>query len=136
MTNPQFFSQEWCDRALEVSNASERIYKGFKDAPSFSNLLVFEATDKEVGRLGLYVSGYIKQWAAADFPDTEVFSRFAADLDVWRIAAEKKPAGLPVADGREKIRLRRGPLQAAIENAPAFNAFLQSWGDVPTDWDI
>jgi hypothetical protein len=35
-----------------------------------------------------------------------------------------------------KVRLTRGTMKNAIENARALNVLVGAWGDLPTDWDV
>ena len=130
----KFFSQEWCDGALEAAD-NEAVYKGFKDAPSFTHVLEFECTDREgLSSQVEYVAGKPVAWTQQKFDDDQVFARFRGTVETFRLATEGKKTGAQLLMAG-KIKLVKGSMQTAIENANAFNAFLVSWGQVPTDWE-
>ena len=137
MTNAKFFSEEWCQLALEAEEKSSRqIYSGFKDPATFTHIMSVECKD----RSGLltqieYVAGKAQSWRPTPWPEDEVWVRFIADVDVWHSAAEGDEQGSDLIMAG-KIKIAKGLMKDLIENADAFNNWVLSWGDVPTDWDV
>jgi hypothetical protein len=82
------------------------------------------------------VAGRVVGWPATDLrPDDEVFASFRGKVEDFREAAEgRTPAANLVMGG--KVRLVRGTMKDAIENARALNVLIGAWGDLPTDWDV
>jgi len=132
----KFFSQEWCDVAREVANANDEMYRGFKDAATFSNYMGFGV----IGRPDLAVhlewkAGRILSWTPAQYEESEIWAIINGDLSTWSECAAGKAVGSKLLMAG-KLKLAKGPITAAIENAKAFNSFLVSWGQVPTDWTV
>ncbi|UZG60294.1 hypothetical protein [Rhodococcus opacus] len=132
----KFFSQEWCDAALEAVNANEAFRAGLKDPATFTNKMEF-------GVLGLdgvasHVEsneGKIVSWTPRTFDESEVWMIINGSLKTWQTAAEGREGGEKLLMTGQ-IKLAKGPVSAAIENAEALNAFLRTWGEIPTDWDV
>lgn len=137
MADVKFFSEEWCEQALAAEKeASTQIYAGFKDPSTFTHVMSVECTD----RPGLithieYVQGRAKSWSTKLWPEDDVWARFTADLETWRSAAEGDEQGSSLIMAG-KIKLAKGLMKSLVENADAFNNWVLSWGDVPTDWDV
>jgi putative sterol carrier protein len=81
-----------------------------------------------------YVAGRPQSWTHQKFDEDQVFARFRAAADTWREAAEGKKSGAQLLMAG-KIKLVKGPMPTAIENAAAFNGLLETWGQIPTDWE-
>lgn len=131
-----FFSQAWCDAATTAANANEAMYQGFKDAASFTNRMAFGT----LGRDDLithveWQAGRILSWTPPQFDESDLWVIINADLPTWQECADG------VSDGRKmlmagRLKLAKGPITAAIENADALNNLLLSWGQVDTDWNV
>ena len=82
------------------------------------------------------VAGHVVSWTASNFFDEDqIFAAFHATIDHFREAAEgRTPAANLVMGG--KMKLVRGTMKDAIENARALNVLIGAWGDLPTDWDV
>ncbi len=131
----KFFSPEWCAAAQQIVNANEAMYKGFKDPQSFTNKMAFTCGDTAVATHIEWQSGRILSWGRPMFDNSDLWLVIAADLETWRLAAEgAAEGGVLLMSG--KIKFVQGPMSAAIENGEAFNEFLCSWGQVPTDWNV
>lgn len=132
----KLFSQEWCDAAKEVVNNDSGVYGGFKDAGSFTNKMEFGTIGRE--DLASHIewdAGKIVSWTPRKFDESDLWLIINGSLDTWqRAAAGEQPAGKLLLAGH--IKFAKGPMTAAIENAPALNAFLLAWGQVPTEWDL
>lgn len=134
--NYKLFSQEWCDAAKDAVNSNSDVLNGFKDANSFTNRMEFGT----IGRDDLashieWDSGRIVSWTPRKFEHEDLWLIINGSLATWqRAAAGEQPAGKLLLAGQ--IKFAKGPMTAAIENAPALNAFLLSWGQVPTEWDL
>jgi len=132
----KFFSQEWCDQAIEAINASEAMYKGFRDPTTFTNRMQFDCE----GRPDLAVH---LEWKEAKltylgpptFADDDLWLIIRGSVDTWKTAADGVVEGGKLLMGG-KIKFVKGPITAAVQNAGAFNNFLLAWGQVPTDWDV
>ena len=138
MTTPKFFSEEWCRLATEAERAaSARIMKALKHPRTFTHVLAFEVADRP-GVLShvKYEEGRLTAWTSTDlFEETEVWARFHANKEHYEQAANGTvPAANLVMGG--KMRLLKGTMKDAVENAQAITLFLRSWGNVPTDWDV
>jgi len=130
----KLFSPEWCDAAKEAVNASEAMYKGFKDPDSFTNKMAFTCSDVDLTCHLEWEKAKVVQWTPPQFDESDLWLVISADVATWRKAAEgKSEGGLLLMSG--KIKFLKGPMSAAIENGGAFNAFLLAWGQVPTDWE-
>ncbi|MDF3281094.1 MULTISPECIES: hypothetical protein [unclassified Gordonia (in: high G+C Gram-positive bacteria)] len=132
----KFFSAEWCAAAQEAVNSNPEVYKGFKDPGSFTNRMEFGTIGRDDLASHLeWEEAKVTVWTPPQFPEDDLWLRIVANLDTWqRVAAGESDGGKLLLAG--KIKFAKGPMSAAIENAGAFNAFLLSWGQVPTDWDI
>jgi len=137
MSDVKFFSEQWCELALaaEKDNTAQ-IYNGFKDPATFTHVMSVECTD----RPGLitqieYVQGRAASWSTKLWPEDQVWVRFTADVDTWRMAAEGDEQGSTLIMAG-KIKIAKGLMKDLVENADAFNNWVLSWGDVSTDWNV
>lgn len=135
----KFFSEEWCAAAAAAHEGElgDRASKALKDPANFNNILAFGVIDRPdtVNHVEV-VAGRVVKWTASDlFPEDQIFAAFQGKVEHFREAAEgKTPAANLVMGG--KVRLVRGTMKDAIENAKALNVIIAAWGDLPTDWDI
>lgn len=138
----KFFSEEWCAAALAAHEGelAAREAKAVKDPANFDHIIAFEVTDRPdlVTHLE-YVGARAASWRSADaanlFDEDRVWARFRGKAEHFREAAEgKTPAANLVMAG--KVRLVKGAMKDAIENAQALNIILRAWGDLPTGWDV
>lgn len=131
----KFFSPEWCEGAMDAANASEAMYKGFKNAQTFTNKMAFGV----LGRDDLvthveWKEGRIVSWTPPQFAEDDLWLDIRADLETWKDLAEARTeAGKMLVMG--KIKFVKGPMSAAIENAVALHHFLQSWGRAADEID-
>lgn len=135
-TELKFFSQEWLDAALEAVNDNPAVRAGFKDADSFTNKMQFGTNghDDLVSHLE-WDQGRLVSWTTPKFDEDELWLVINGGLDTWQTAAAgKEQGGRLLLAG--KMKFAKGPMSAAIENAEALNAFLATWGRVPTDWNV
>ena len=140
MANPlKFFSDEWCAAALAAHHGelAERQIKAVKDPANFNHLIVFEVTDRPdlVTELQ-YTGGRAVSWSAAnDHGEDQAWARFRGAIEHYREAADGTiaAAGLVMAG---KLRLVKGSMRDAVENAQALNIIIRAWGDLPTDWNV
>jgi len=136
MTAP-FFSPAWCDEALVAENAATKeIYKRFRKPAEFTHVLALEVTDRP-GVLSHveYVEGRAVAWLSGPYDEDKVWARFSGNLDAWRTAAdgEAKASNLVMAG---KLKLTKGAMKDALENAAPFDRLVQCFGAVATDWDV
>lgn len=132
----KFFSAEWCDAVKDACNASEAMYKGFKDPGSFTNRMEFGVIGRDDLKMHMeWKEARIVEATPPKYDEGDLWLKINASLDTWEEAASGRTEGgkLLLAG---KIKFAKGPMQAAIENAGAFNNFLRSWGEVPTDWEV
>ena len=134
MTTP-FFSQNWCASAAVEANNSAAMRKGFKNPAEFNHLMALVVVDRD----GLttevqFKDGRVASWTPAKPRPDDMWAILAADAATWRSAAEgaSNASKLLMAG---QIKLRKGPIGAAIANAEALDEFVKSWGSVTTDWD-
>jgi putative sterol carrier protein len=132
----KFFSQEWCDAALEVVNANQAMYDGFKNPSTFTNKMEFGCIGREDIATHLeWDKAKVVSWTTRKFDESELWLIINGSLQTWeKVAAGGAEGGKLLLAG--KIKFAKGPVSAAIENAGAFNNFLLAWGNVPTDWDV
>lgn len=140
MTNQlKFFSDEWCAAAAAAHQGelAVRQAKALKDPANFNRVLAFGVTDRPdlISHVEV-VAGRVVSWSATNlFPEDQVFASFQGKVEHFREAAEgKTPAANLVMGG--KVRLVKGSMKDAIENAKALNVLIGAWGDVPTNWDV
>jgi len=136
MTLP-FFSSAWCDRALAAENAATAdIYKRFRKPAEFTHVLALEVTDRP-GVLSHveYKQGRAVAWTSGGYAEDQVWARFVGDLDAWRSASagDAKASNLVMAG---RLKLTKGAMKDALENAAPFDRLVQCFGAVPTDWDV
>jgi hypothetical protein len=132
-----FFSAPWCDEALVAENAAtNEIYKRFRKPAEFTHVLALEVTDHP----GLvshveYVAGRAVAWTSGPHDEDKVWARFSGTLDAWRTAAdgEAKASNLVMAG---KLKLTKGAMKDALENAAPFDRLVQCFGAVATDWNV
>lgn len=130
-----FFSEEWCAAALLAVNSNDAVYQGFKDPGAFTNRMEFACTDREVVSHVEWDKGKVISWTPPKFDEGDLWVVINGEIANWqRAAAGEEEGGKLLMAGQ--IKLAKGPMSAAIENAGALNHFLLSWGQVPTDWDI
>lgn len=130
----KLFSPEWCDAAIGAANASTTMRKGFKDPETFTYKMEFSCLDADLACHVEWDKGKVIAWTPPKFEESELWLVIKADVATWRLAAEGSSEGGTLLMGG-KIKFAKGPMSAAIENGGAFNSFLRSWGEVPTDWD-
>ncbi|AWK76164.1 hypothetical protein CBI38_32165 (plasmid) [Rhodococcus oxybenzonivorans] len=132
----KFFSQEWCDAAREAVNSNPDVLTGFKDASSFTNKMEFGVTgpDDVVSHLE-FKEGKVVSWSPRVFDQSELWLVINGSVATWQTAAASEEEGGKLLM-KGLIKFAKGPMSAAIENAGALNAFLRTWGQVPTDWDV
>ena len=134
----KFFSEAWVNEAHKVEQQiGDRLLKAFKNPATFDHVLAFEVADHPTLTTHLeYVGGRSVAWTATDlFPEDQVWARFRANLEHWREAAEgKTPAANLIMAG--KMRLTKGTMKAAVENAEPLNILVRSFGEVDTDWEF
>jgi hypothetical protein len=135
----KFFSDEWCAAAAAAhqSELAVRQAKALKDPANFNRILAFGVTDRpDLTSHVEIVAGRVVSWSATNlFPDDQIFASFQGKVEHFREAADgKTPAANLVMGG--KVRLVKGTMKDAIENARALNVLIGAWGDLPTDWDV
>ncbi|MBS4730347.1 SCP2 sterol-binding domain-containing protein [Mycobacterium sp. SM1] len=131
----KLFSPEWCVAAQKVTNETKAIYDGFKDPKAFTMKMAFGCSDRDLSTHLEWNQGKLDYWGPPKYGEDELSLVINASVETWREAAEgRSEGGVLLMAG--KIKFEKGPMSAAIENASAFNAFLRSWGQVPTDWDV
>ncbi|WAM19257.1 hypothetical protein [Rhodococcus sp. JS3073] len=132
----KFFSQEWCDAALEAANANDAMYAGFKDPATFTNRMEFGVLGRgDVASHLEFKEGRIISWTPRTFDESELWLIINGSFETWQSAAAgEEEAGKLLMKGQ--IKFAKGPMSAAIENAGAINNFVRTWGQIPTDWDV
>lgn len=135
----KFFSEEWCAAVLasHPGELAEQARKGLKDPANFNHVLAFGIPDRpDLTNHVEIVDGLVVNWTTTELvPEDQIFASFRGTVEHFREAAEgKTPAANLVMGG--KLRLIRGTMKDAIENARALNVMIAAWGDIPTDWDI
>lgn len=131
-----FFSPEWCDAAKEVANANDAMYEGFKDASTFSHVMALGVVGHpEIGSEVEFEKGRIVSWSPGSIENSDAWAILNGDIDSWRKCAEGQARGQQLLMAG-KIKLAKGPIGSAIENASALNNWLLSWGQVETDWNV
>jgi hypothetical protein len=133
----KFFSTDWCGQALQAENAAApEIVKRFRKAGEFTHVLALEVSDRPgiVSHLR-YEQGRCVSWTAGAHPEDEVWARFSAPLAVWQTAGcgEAKASNLVMAG---KMKLTKGQIKDAIENAAPFDRLVQCFTTLDTDWDL
>lgn len=133
----KFFSEQWCEHALEAARAAgDQIYKRFRRPAEFTHVLALEVRDHpDLATQVKYVEGRCTAWSTKLVDEDEVWARFTANLADWRTAAEgnAKASNLVMAG---KIKLVKGAMKDAVEHAAPFDGLVATFGAVDTDWDI
>ena len=135
----KFFSEEWCAAAAaaHVGDLAKRQSKALKDPANFNRILAFGVADRpDLTNHVEIVAGRVVNWTATNlYPEDQIFAAFQGKPEHFREAAEgKTPAANLVMGG--KVRLVKGTMKDAIENARALNVLIGAWGELPTDWDV
>jgi len=135
----RFFSEEWCAAAAAAHHGelAARQSKALKDPANFHRVLAFGVTGRPDLLTHVEVAaGRVVNWTATNlYPDDRIFAAFQGETEHFREAAEgRTPAANLVMGG--KVRLVKGTMKDAIENAKALNVLIGAWGDLPTDWDV
>ncbi|MFI6953399.1 hypothetical protein ACIBJI_07975 [Nocardia sp. NPDC050408] len=131
-----FFSQEWCHAALDAVNSNPTIYAGLHEPATFTNYMHFGTPSRPGFAVHLeWCEGRVVSWAPARFPEDDLWAMLNAEVDTWRVCAEQGESGSKLLMAG-KIKLAKGPMNAAIQNAKALDEFLRTWGRVPTDWNV
>lgn len=135
MSELTLFSEEWCKAAMVAANNSATMQAGFKDPDTFTNLMAFTCTDADLTTHLEWEKGHVVDWSPPKYDESDLWLVIGADLETWKTAAQGgSEAGTLLMSG--KIKFLKGPMSAAIENGGAFNSFVRSWGEVPTDWNV
>lgn len=130
----KLFSPEWCAAAHKAVNENKAVYAGFSDPESFTMKMAFTCNDRGLITHLDWNEAKLEYFGPKIYSDSEIFLVINADVDTWREVAEGRTEG-SVALMAGKIKFVKGPIGAAIENVKAFNNFLLTWGQVPTDWE-
>ena len=132
----KFFSQEWCDAARAAVNANEAVYQGLKNPDTFTNRMQLGCTGRDdlVSHIE-WDKGKVVSWTPRTFDESDLWLILNGNRDAWERAADGTDEGGKLLMAGE-LKLAKGPLTAAIENAAALNNFLLSWGQVPTEWAV
>jgi hypothetical protein len=133
----KFLSDEWCAAAMKAINSNDAVYKGLKDPESFSHAMYFGLLDKpEVTTYFTFEAGKLTEWTTEKIHGDGPFDfGLRAKAEHFRMAADGKQEGGKLLLGG-LLKLTDGNVALAIENAPAFNEFLLTFGQVDTDWDV
>jgi hypothetical protein len=133
----KFFSDEWCTAAMEAINNNDAVYKGFKDAATFTHKMYFGLLDGPQSKTYFtFEAGKLTEWTTKPIhSEDEIAFGLVAKIEHFREAAEGRTEGGKLLMGG-KLKIAHGNIQLAIQNAGAFNNFLLSFGQVDTDWDI
>lgn len=135
MSDLKFFSQEWCDAALNAVNANAEVYKGFKDPATWTNRMEFGTLDDGPATTLEWKEGRLVSWTVGSVDPEALWLVINGSLETWQQAAAGEELGGKLLMAG-KIKFAKGPMSAAIENAGALNNFLLTWGQIPTDWNI
>jgi putative sterol carrier protein len=133
----KIFSEEWCKLAMAAENeASPEIIKRFKRPTEFTHVFALEVGDRPGVQVHLkYEEGHCVALTSELFPEDEVWARFTASLETWQkaVSGGAKPSNLVMAG---KMKLTKGAMKDALENAAPFDRLVQSFGEVDTDFEI
>jgi hypothetical protein len=128
-----FFSAEWCEAAIEVCNAEPKVLRGFREPLKFTHRMEFGCLDRPLSSHVEFLEGRVVAWSPPKYDEDDLWLKINGDLDTWKdAAAGNNEAGKLLMQG--KIKFGKGPMSSAIENGGAFNNFIRSWGNVPTEW--
>jgi hypothetical protein len=133
----KFFSEEWCGQALVAENAATaEIIKRFRKPAQFTHVLALEVTDRPgvVSHLK-YDEGRCSAWTPIPYAEEQVWARFTAPLEAWQTAAsgDARASNLVMAG---RMKLTKGAMKDALENAAPFDRLIQCFAAVDTDWDV
>jgi putative sterol carrier protein len=133
----KFFSDGWCATALAAeSAASTEIMKRLKKPSEFTHVLALEVSDRPGLETQLrYEQGRCVAWGPKLCAEDEVWARFSASLENWHKAGtgQAKASNLVMAG---KMKLTKGAMKDAVENAAPFDRLVQCFTVVDTDWDV
>jgi len=129
----EFMSPSWCDEVLRSSNANEKIYRGFKDAKAFTNKMEWRTKDSPLVTHMEWEEGRMVYFGPPKFDEPDLWIILEASIEAWRAAADGEADGARLLMGG-RLKMAKGPISGAIENAGAFNEFLRNWGTIDTDW--
>ena len=133
----RFFSDDWCALALKAENAaSAEIMKRFKKASEFSHVLALTVSDRPGVEAHIkYEEGRAVAWGPGLYAEDEVWARFTASLENWQKAGtgQAKASNLVMSG---KMKLTKGAMKDALENAAPFDRLVQCFTTVDTDWDL
>jgi hypothetical protein len=130
----KFLSDEWCAAAQEAINANDAVYQGFKDAETFDHPMYIGLLDKDVTTYFTFKGGKVTEWSNAPREGAVDFG-LRARAQTYREAAEGRSLAQQQLMGGH-LKLVEGNVQLAIQNVGAFNAFLRTFGQIDTDWDV
>lgn len=129
------FSQQWCDAARDIVNSDPQVYADLHDAPTFTNHMHFGLISRPEVAVHLdWEQGRVGQWTPAHYREDDLWAMLNAEVETWKQCAEGASGSKLLMAG--KIKLAKGPMAAAIQNAKALDRFLNCWGQIPTDWNI
>lgn len=131
----KFFSPQWCVEMAQIANADDQMYRGLHDAKTFTNHMHFGLVERpEVAIHVDWEQGKIANAAPARYGESDLWAMLNAHPDTWRLCAEGASASTLLMAG--KVKLAKGPMTAAIQNAKALDRFVNLWGRIPTDWAV
>jgi putative sterol carrier protein len=129
----KFMSKEWAEKAMAAINANPAVKAGLRDAPNFTNKMMFDCGEGQDAVHCEFEAGTLTYMGPPTFADDDLWLIIRADKDTWKTAASGEVEGGKLLMAG-KIKFAKGPITAAVQNAAAFNNFLTTWGQVDTDW--
>ncbi|HAG08009.1 MAG: Uncharacterized protein XD78_0578 [Desulfotomaculum sp. 46_296] len=127
----KFGSNDWANAFKDAVNNDAAFFKGLADPASFTYNMELAASDNKFHIS--FVSGKVTWAGEPKFKDEDLTFVIVADSDTWKkIASGQEQATKMLAMG--KVKMLKGPVDAAIKNAGAFNSFLAAAGKVPTEY--
>ena len=129
----KFMSKEWAEKAMAAINANPAVKAGLRDAPNFTNKMMFDCGEGQDGVHCEFEAGTLTYMGPPQFADDDLWLIIRADKETWKTAASGEVEGGKLLMAG-KIKFAKGPITAAVQNAAAFNNFLSTWGQVDTDW--
>ena len=127
----KFGANDWANAFKDAVNNDDAFFKGLADPASFTFNMEFAAADNKFHIS--FESGKVTWAGEPKFKDEDLTFVIVADSDTWKkIASGEEQATKMLAMG--KVKMLKGPIDAAIKNSGAFNSFLADTGKVPTEY--
>jgi len=127
----KFGSNEWGNAFKEVINNDTEFTNGLADPENFTLNMEFAVPGTKFHLR--FESGKLIYTGEPKYKEEELALIITTDSETWQKIASGQEQATKMLD-MGKITVQKGPMDAVLGNAGAFNCFMADVGKVPTEW--